>query len=485
MFKVHRVWSNHISIRNVLLLFFTIILGFASVITLAQIEIPTDIRNAWQTIGRITITNDWTDNFPRIDMSSWGIFIDPTLLSSMSNFSWKVLWIDDEGYLIKVQSQNLIISWGWAMNIDNDWTIVGNDIYTTQQTGNVGIGTTTMAGKLHIVSSWSTDVYIEEKTLGNAANLRLKNPIREWRMWADSNPDVFYIGTSVSPWMLNISSGGNVGIGTMSPKAKLQVVGNFIAGDNTNTITSSLATSVAWWEGNQIIDAIRSFIGGGMNNYINKTANATIVGWLGNAITANFLGDNVSFIWWWAENRITYSSNGFVWWGTWNILSGTDNSSIVGGDHNTINQAWFAFLWWWNGNTITANASYSVIVWGQNNTVQNATHSFAGGWNARALYNNTFVRNTTSDTFDTTKPGQFIINVPFISWVQGWVGINTNTPWAELDVNGNIIAKSIQLPSNSSINTGSSCGTTNAGKIIYKSWWFYGCDGNNRKQLNN
>jgi len=38
------------------------VFGFASVITLAQINIPSVIDNAQQTIGRVTITSDGTDS---------------------------------------------------------------------------------------------------------------------------------------------------------------------------------------------------------------------------------------------------------------------------------------------------------------------------------------------------------------------------------------------------------------------------------------
>jgi hypothetical protein len=62
MFKVHNVNNNIISIKNLILLFLTIVMGFGSVITLAQISIPSSIDNAWQTIMRITITSDGTDS---------------------------------------------------------------------------------------------------------------------------------------------------------------------------------------------------------------------------------------------------------------------------------------------------------------------------------------------------------------------------------------------------------------------------------------
>jgi hypothetical protein len=55
---------------------------------------------------------------------------------------------------------------------------VGNDIYTTHAAGNVGIGTSSMNGKLHIQGSAETEIYIEETNAGNAANINLKNTMR-------------------------------------------------------------------------------------------------------------------------------------------------------------------------------------------------------------------------------------------------------------------------------------------------------------------
>jgi hypothetical protein len=61
MFSTHNLNSNQLSIRNLILLFLTIVMGFASVITLAQITIPSSIQNARQTIAKVSITEDGTD----------------------------------------------------------------------------------------------------------------------------------------------------------------------------------------------------------------------------------------------------------------------------------------------------------------------------------------------------------------------------------------------------------------------------------------
>jgi hypothetical protein len=57
------------STRNLILLFLTIVVGFASVITFAQLSIQTNISNAWQTIAGINITATGVDSEPLIQLS--------------------------------------------------------------------------------------------------------------------------------------------------------------------------------------------------------------------------------------------------------------------------------------------------------------------------------------------------------------------------------------------------------------------------------
>jgi hypothetical protein len=90
-----------------------------------------------------------------------------------------------------------------------------------------------MSGKLHIKSSGETNIYIEETSPANAANLNLKTINNRWMVGAYDQR--FYIGLN-STAFLNITTGGRVGIGTIDPKANLHVIGNFIAGNTNNTI---------------------------------------------------------------------------------------------------------------------------------------------------------------------------------------------------------------------------------------------------------
>ncbi|MFA6255616.1 MAG: hypothetical protein WC606_00395 [Candidatus Absconditabacterales bacterium] len=276
MFRVHRIGSNNLSVKNLILLFFTIILGFASVITLAQISIPSTIENARQTIGRITITSDGTNNGTRFfDFNYSGdgkTYINTIGLPTSSSFSGKVLGIDTNGDLIYVYSQNLVTSGGGGVGGSENvyWTGNGTDIYNSN-IGNVGIGTQILSGKLHITSSAETELYLEENNVGKAANINFNNTANTWMMGGFE--DRFYIGNN-SVAFFNILTGGNVGIGTIGPKANLQVSGTFIAGEYSNTVDGS-DSSIGGGSGN-IINGTSDFsvIPGGQSNKIQNAANS-------------------------------------------------------------------------------------------------------------------------------------------------------------------------------------------------------------------
>ena len=526
MFNTYKIWSKNISTRNLVLLFFTIVFGFASVITLANVDIVSDIENARQTIGRVTITSDWTnDGIRYFDVNySWDgrTFINTNALISQSSFSWKVLGIDDEGNLIYVASTNLVVSWagGWVW-WDGYRTGYGNDIWNVNLGGKVGIWTDTPIGKLHITSSWETDVYIEEKAYGKAANLNLKNIIRSRAIGWDSNPDIFYIWLPNGPIYFTVTPLWYVGIWSwnITPKANLQVVGTFIAGNSNNTITTGVVSSIAWGNNNGI-NGSESFIWWGYYNHINGIESAILWG------QSNTVVGNQSTVWWWWVNTIT-GENCFLWWWMWNAIkwnfsfigggqsntiNWVDYANIVGGQSNHIYWGTNTFIGGWSNNSISWNSSNSFIGWWYSNHITNALNSFAWGMQAYALHNNTFVWNGGASQFASARTGTFIINVPFSTRPDMWgVGINTNDPQALLDVNGTsiirgnltvtgniiwnqnitidgeLVAKDIEVDQRSStVSVGTSCGSENPGTIIYDGVGFYGCTANNtRKRLDN
>ncbi len=106
------------------------------------------------------------------------------------------------------------------------WSSSGGDIYSNNG-GDVGIGTMSPSGKLHLDSAdGSVNLRLSESCGTCAAQIKLQNASRTWDIGADASPDGFYImeeGASQGEFF--IAPGGNVGIGTMQPTTRLEVSG--------------------------------------------------------------------------------------------------------------------------------------------------------------------------------------------------------------------------------------------------------------------
>jgi hypothetical protein len=114
--------------------------------------------------------------------------------------------------------------------------------------GNVGIGTTSPSGKLDI---WGLNDYNQlwiRATTGNAAiNFDVETSASSyynWRIDAQGlvgnaiciTPSTAAGGTTFTSPVMTITQGGNVGIGTTSPAAKLNVIGNIRASGNAGQL---------------------------------------------------------------------------------------------------------------------------------------------------------------------------------------------------------------------------------------------------------
>jgi len=99
-------------------------------------------------------------------------------------------------------------NWFFAQDTDNVWATAGNTIYNTNK-GFVGVGTTTPEYNLDITGDLQADrvygVHYEDIT---------NTPYQSWDI---NNNNIFALNT------------GNVGIGTVSPQTKLQVIGDITA----------------------------------------------------------------------------------------------------------------------------------------------------------------------------------------------------------------------------------------------------------------
>ena len=279
MFKVHKTWWNKPSIKNAILLFFTIVLGLASVMTFAQIDIFSTISNAWQTIGRITITTDGTNNWTvAMDISWTNIYINSGILANAWLFSWKVLWINTSGNLIYAYSQNLVVSWGvigWTTWFLQDWILWATPYWnwssrTTTDTNIYNIGwpiwiwmTTSLTAKLNI--NWAIKIWniTNMCDTNNEWSIRYRNQclqVCDSFSWVDIQwswctnlsydcnatppaPTTNVTLSNVSPTLPNISRG----LGSLSNACKFQCNTNYTYNTGTNTCVANTKLSNCTW----------------------------------------------------------------------------------------------------------------------------------------------------------------------------------------------------------------------------------------------
>jgi hypothetical protein len=123
--------------------------------------------------------------------------------------------------------------------------------FVIDNAGNVGIGTTTPTNMLHIYGS-VPDLLSIERTSGANSHIRYKNT--NGQLWAGLSPiGNFAIGygidLSTTSYLTVVSASGNIGIGTPSPNAKLDVSGSAIITGSLNVtsgITGSLFGTASW-----------------------------------------------------------------------------------------------------------------------------------------------------------------------------------------------------------------------------------------------
>lgn len=113
-----------------------------------------------------------------------------------------------------------------------------SELMRLTETGNVGIGTISPAYKLTVNTSNENHFRLENGT--EAAFLRL-NDDGNLNLWVHGEDDlIFTRGTGLGTESMRINSNGNVGIGTTSPSAKLEVNGNTL----TNGLTSKSSIQI-------------------------------------------------------------------------------------------------------------------------------------------------------------------------------------------------------------------------------------------------
>lgn len=120
-------------------------------------------------------------------------------------------------------------AWSTLASSTSQWTNSGSDIYFNS--GNVGIGTTTPGAPLHIYGA-SAGIQLQRTDATCGTGLTLSNVGTSTDGWQIKNSkiacgglgDLYFIEKGTSE-RVTFQAGGNVGIGTASPAAKLDVSG--------------------------------------------------------------------------------------------------------------------------------------------------------------------------------------------------------------------------------------------------------------------
>jgi hypothetical protein len=143
-----------------------------------------------------------------------------------------------------------LAGWGEIVNFNGNGYIVGTTLNTPLVlgtnnlermrilgNGNVGIGTVSPSRLLHLTSS-----------SGNAAIQFTSNTSKSWHV-ANAGDDFNVSETGVADARIYIKAGGNVGIGTSTPAAKLHVVGDIISTGNITgaKVIGAVYQDVAEW----------------------------------------------------------------------------------------------------------------------------------------------------------------------------------------------------------------------------------------------
>ena len=125
-------------------------------------------------------------------------------------------------------------------NDDISFFTNGSEKVTIENSGNVGIGTTSPNHELVVEGAASPNIELKNSNYSNGGFiLNRTNYGHQWKWWAESNVMYFGFSTDESTYStkLTIESSGDVGIGTTSPGQKLEVEGN-IRISKSNDVTS-------------------------------------------------------------------------------------------------------------------------------------------------------------------------------------------------------------------------------------------------------
>lgn len=149
------------------------------------------------------------------------------------------------------------------------WKVTGSERVRIDSSGNVGIGTSSPLRKLHTYTGSAADIRHRVENTVNSTEMGLLATGEAFMTSSGAFPLIMYTNSSER---LRIDSSGNVGVGTSSPGAKLDVSGS--ANFSGNAFVAS--GSGFWLGGNGAFGVGIASSSGVMSLYTNSTAQLTI-----------------------------------------------------------------------------------------------------------------------------------------------------------------------------------------------------------------
>lgn len=240
----------------------------------------------------------------------------------------------------------------------SSWTVSGSNQYSNV-TGNVGIGVTAPASKLHVIGNAIIGSVTNTNTGANSLVAGNGNTVTATHALVSGNANTAAGNYSV---VLNNSN-------TTTAAATTSIAGGFHSYVNANlglAIGNSDTTNAiggAAFGFNNNADGAYALVSGSNNNIIGTNSFST-----GND---NSVTGTSSFA---TGSTNNVSGSNSVSSGYHNIIAG--NNSIVSGNNNNVAASYA----WVSGNDHTASGNYSVVLNNTNTTTATATTSIAGGF---------------------------------------------------------------------------------------------------------